>query len=134
MQPQANAKSRCAVQFGQRYPVPGAYASIKGRALSEPPIVQALHVAALEKVVLVAALAVRALQAADQQHRHSHRHQDGEQIRVGRKPMCQAMHSLQLNKAYSNYPVDEWSIRIATIGFGITEVQIFITEVPMPRV
>jgi hypothetical protein len=48
--------------------------------------------------------------------------------------MCQAMHSLQLNKAYSNYPVDEWSIRIATIGFGITEVQIFITEVPMPRV
>jgi hypothetical protein len=57
-------------------------------------------VTTLEKVVLVTALAVRALQAADQQHRDSYRHKDGEDIRICREPMDQAVH-IGCTAAYS---------------------------------
>jgi hypothetical protein len=50
-----------------------------------------------EQIVLVAARAFRALQAADQQNRHPRRHQDGKEIRIRRKPMNYAMHKPKLH-------------------------------------
>jgi hypothetical protein len=41
---------------------------------------QALHFVVLEEVVLFAARAFRAFQAADEQNRHAHRYQDGQEI------------------------------------------------------
>ena len=46
-----------------------------------------------EDVVLVAAGALRAFQAADKEHCHAHRNQDGEDVYVRRKPLNQAIHA-----------------------------------------
>jgi hypothetical protein len=46
----------------------------------------------MEDVIVVAARAVRALQAADQEHSDSYRDQDGENIFILRKPMEQSNH------------------------------------------
>ena len=51
-----------------------------------------LHLVASEEIVLLAARAFRALQAADQQHRHAYRYQDGKEIRIRRKPVGYAVH------------------------------------------
>jgi hypothetical protein len=48
-----------------------------------------------EKLVLFAARAVCALNAANYQHGHSHSHEDGQHIRVHREPMDNAMHKPQ---------------------------------------
>jgi hypothetical protein len=45
-----------------------------------------------EDIVLFAVAAVRALQATDQEHGHADRHQDGEGVIGGCKPLDQAIH------------------------------------------
>jgi hypothetical protein len=47
---------------------------------------------AAEEVVLVARGAAGALQAADKKDGNANRHDDGESIRVDRKPVKQTMH------------------------------------------
>ena len=46
----------------------------------------------LEQVVFIAAGAFGALQAADQEESHSHRHQDRQEIRVDSQPVCENSH------------------------------------------
>jgi hypothetical protein len=46
----------------------------------------------MEEVVLLAAPALCALKAAHQQKRHTHGYEDGQQIRICRKPMNQFAH------------------------------------------
>jgi len=48
--------------------------------------------AAAEELVLLAARAVGALDAANQEYSNAHGHQDGQHIRVSREPMDNAMH------------------------------------------
>lgn len=55
---------------------------------------------ALEQVILLAARALRAFQAAHKQHRDPHRDQDGQEIRIRREPMYHAMHNFAL-RSYS---------------------------------
>jgi hypothetical protein len=52
----------------------------------------ALHFVAAEEVVLVAAGAVGASQAANQKNRNAHCHQDSQEAAVRREPMDQMMH------------------------------------------
>ena len=51
-----------------------------------------LDLVTMEEVVLLAAGAVRALHAADEEHGHAHRNQDGKYARVDHEPMHQATH------------------------------------------
>ena len=46
----------------------------------------------MEELILVAATALGALQAAHKQYRHSHRDQDGKDALIRRKPMRYCMH------------------------------------------
>lgn len=46
-----------------------------------------------EQVILVAAWAIRASQAANKKHRNAHRHHNGQDASTRRKPMNQAMHN-----------------------------------------
>jgi hypothetical protein len=52
-----------------------------------------LQLVAAEEVVLLAAGAVRAPQAADEKHGHTHRYHNGKGISVGRKPVNQTAHT-----------------------------------------
>jgi uncharacterized protein (DUF2336 family) len=52
----------------------------------------ASHFVPLEEVVFFPAPAVRALQAADKQHGHADRDQDGENISIDSEPVHQATH------------------------------------------
>jgi len=45
-----------------------------------------------KELVLLATRAIRALEAANQEHSHAHSYQDGQHIRVDREPMNNAMH------------------------------------------
>jgi hypothetical protein len=60
----------------------------------------ALDSAVTKELVLVAAGAVRALQAADEEQGHAHRSQDGEDFFMHRKPVNQTNHCLY-PRAYS---------------------------------
>jgi hypothetical protein len=55
-----------------------------------------------EKVVLFAARAVRALQAADQKHSNTHRHKDGKDVRVDQEPVHKIIHTYYLIR--NNHP------------------------------
>jgi len=46
----------------------------------------------MEELVLLILRAVRALQAADKEHRYSHRNQHGKDASILRDPMCQGLH------------------------------------------
>jgi hypothetical protein len=52
-----------------------------------------LHSVVAEDIVLVAAGAVRALQAADEKQSHAHRDHDGEGIFDGREPLNEILHT-----------------------------------------
>ena len=53
----------------------------------------ALHSVMAEEFVLVAAGAVRALQATKEEERHAQRHQEGEGVIKGREPLKQTLHT-----------------------------------------
>ena len=53
-----------------------------------------------EDIILLAAGALRALQAADEKNRDPHRHQDGQEIRIRHEPMDHTMH-IEFAIAYS---------------------------------
>ena len=69
----------------------GAVPSGNARALMRG----ALHPVGTEQVVFIAAGAVGAAKAADQQHGNTNRHQDGDQASVHGEPMNQAKHILE---------------------------------------
>jgi hypothetical protein len=51
-----------------------------------------LHFVALEELILLAASAFGALEAADNKHGHSQRHQNGEHRRIQPEPCQQTVH------------------------------------------
>jgi hypothetical protein len=62
---------------------------------------------AAEQVVFVAAGAVRASQAADQEDRNAHRHQDSQEASVRREPMDQMVHiqdTHTVDKSFADEP------------------------------
>jgi len=52
-----------------------------------------LHLVVVEEVVLLAAGAIGALQAADEEHGYAHRHEDGQNASVDSKPVHQSIHA-----------------------------------------
>lgn len=70
-------------------------------ALSLKRSPKVLNFVVLEQVILLAARALGAFQAAHKQHRDSHRDQDGQKIRIRREPMDHAMHNFAL-RSYSD--------------------------------
>lgn len=54
-----------------------------------------LHLVAAEEIVLVAAGAVRASEAANKQDSHAYRYQNGKDASVTREPVNQVMHILE---------------------------------------
>jgi hypothetical protein len=65
---------------------------------------------AAEDVVFFAVSAVRALQAADQEHSHSDRHEDGECVIGGCEPMDQVMH---IECPWVQYIEAKWAVPAA---------------------
>jgi len=69
-----------------------------------------LEFVVLEEIVFVAAVALGALKAADDEHGDSDRNQNGEYASIYRNPMCQVLHFLVTNlagcTAYNNLPAD----------------------------
>lgn len=63
----------------------------------------ALHPVGTEQVVFIAAGAVGAAKAADQQHGDAHCDQDGGQACVHREPMDQVMHILETHTFYEKF-------------------------------
>jgi len=62
---------------------------------SENPSLAVLNFVVVEELVLVAAGAVRALQAAEEKYSHSNRCENGEGIVIVLKPLNQAKHRRQ---------------------------------------
>jgi hypothetical protein len=60
-----------------------------------------LQFAAAEEVVFLAAGALRALQAADDEHSHARRDHNGKDVSVGHKPMNQSVHTEEHHTANS---------------------------------
>jgi hypothetical protein len=52
---------------------------------------------ALEEIVLLAAAAVRALQTADEQHSHTHRDENGEDVSIDSEPVHKAAHKAKVS-------------------------------------
>jgi len=67
-----------------------------GRTGARPP---GLDFVTIEDVVLFAAGAAGALEAADKQHGHAGSNEDGEDGLVGREPVDQAMHGRNLHSS-----------------------------------
>jgi hypothetical protein len=83
----------------------GFCVSIKVRAPFEKAAELALNLAATEKIVLLAAPAIRALETADEQNRHAHSYKDGQHIRIRNEPMDHAMHKRQIHTPRQTHAV-----------------------------
>ncbi len=65
----------------------------------------------LEEIVFLAAAALGALKAADEEHGHAYCNQNGKNASIHCNPMCQVLHFLATSlaagcSAYNNLPAD----------------------------